>query len=674
MKKAYLAAIVILLLMSPLFTVYEQSNQIALGRDFLPISYVSSNLSLENFTIVVLPDTQGYSENYPWIFDNQTQWIVNNVDALNIVFVTQLGDLVNIPYNRTQWENANQSMSKLDGKVPWAVLLGNHDLYNGNLTNYNTYFGYERFSEEAWYGGAYNVGDNANSYQLFSGGGDDYLIFHLQCDPSDDVLYWASNIIDSYPDSKVIVSTHDYLMGLYKIGQRSEIGERIWHSLVKPHADQVFLVLCGHAGAEDLITDEVDGHVVYQVLADYQNAIYIESGWLRILEFAPSQEKIFVKTYSPILNEYKHDSQSEFTLDYNTVVAPSAIPESAARENTIYIRADGSVEPSTAPIRRNGDAYVFEDDINGSLVVERNNVVIDGSGFTLHGTGSSDYLSDYEQLGFVQIGNQTAPLVTQKDSNKSYTGIYSCSEKLTVKNLTITEFLCGIELEYASDNCIVDNEITNNTQGICIHNSSNNTISRNTVSNNRQGITLTTSHDSIQDNNLFNNSEYGIKLSWSFNNISGNNIANNTNGVCVTLSSHNTFSANIFLNNTKQVNFNPIIDEYHDDIDSVTTQPALVNNWDDGSKGNCWSDYNGTDANNDGIGDTPYMMDANNKDNYPLMTPITNSIVSSDPTPSPRVEFPAWSILVFVVAVSAFLVALKAKKAGARNHGIIRCV
>jgi hypothetical protein len=50
--------------------------------------------SLENFTIIVLPDTQYYSENYPWIFDNQTRWIIENIEKLNIVFVSHEGDLV----------------------------------------------------------------------------------------------------------------------------------------------------------------------------------------------------------------------------------------------------------------------------------------------------------------------------------------------------------------------------------------------------------------------------------------------------------------------------------------------------------------------------------------------------------------------------------------------------
>ena len=50
--------------------------------------------NLENFTIIVLPDTQYYSEGNLHVFDNQTQWIVNNIDEMNIVFVSHLGDIV----------------------------------------------------------------------------------------------------------------------------------------------------------------------------------------------------------------------------------------------------------------------------------------------------------------------------------------------------------------------------------------------------------------------------------------------------------------------------------------------------------------------------------------------------------------------------------------------------
>ena len=282
--------------------------------------------SEENFTIVVLPDTQYYSENYPWIFDNQTLWIVENRDLLNIVFVTHEGDLVEHWNNIVEWENANDSMSRLDTKVPWGVLPGNHDGFYGNLSNYNQYFGYDRFNDKIWYGGAYQ-NNNTNSYQLFSAGGDDYLIFHIQYNPSDDILSWANNVIDLYPNNKVIVTTHDYLHG-YLAVQRSETGDKMWRKLIEPHANQIFLVLSGHHFWENeaRITSSVDGNFVHQLLSDYQDRSNGGNGWLRIIEFSPKIDEISIKTYSPYLNKFETDSNSQFMLDNKVTEYDFLIP------------------------------------------------------------------------------------------------------------------------------------------------------------------------------------------------------------------------------------------------------------------------------------------------------------------------------------------------------------
>ncbi len=225
----------------------------------------STKPQADNFTLVALPDTQFYSESYPSIFDNQTQWIVDTAGNLKTIFVTHEGDVVNVMTQTIQWENANHSMSKLDGNVPWAIAPGNHEL-DSNATNYNTYFGYDRFNGKSWYGGAYQ-NTNTNSYELFSGGDDDYLIFHLQYGVNDSVLAWANTTISSYPNRRAIVTTHDYMDSS---GTRSTTGTLIWNDFVAPHANQIFLVMCGHTLGETIRTDIVNGHTVYQLLADFQ--------------------------------------------------------------------------------------------------------------------------------------------------------------------------------------------------------------------------------------------------------------------------------------------------------------------------------------------------------------------------------------------------------------------
>jgi len=291
-------------------------NLVEISADSPPALYEdirSYGLEADDFTVVVLPDTQFYSKSYPSIFDSQTQWVVDHEEDLNIVFVTHEGDIVN-DNEVTQWQRANHSMSILDtSDVPWGVLPGNHDMYDGSI-KYNTYFGYGRFSGEDWYGGAYqNV--NTNNYELFTGGLDDYLIFHFQYQPSTQVLAWANTTIASYPNMRVIVTTHDYMN---TDGTRTTTGNNIWNKFVKHHADQIFLVLCGHNHGENEKIDVVNGHTVYQLLADYQEGYPNGgNGWLRILEFHPAEDEIYVKTYSPYVNQYQTDGNSQFTLDYD---------------------------------------------------------------------------------------------------------------------------------------------------------------------------------------------------------------------------------------------------------------------------------------------------------------------------------------------------------------------
>ena len=86
----------------------------------------TSEIADGGWTLVLLPDTQIYAQNYPGIFDAQTAWILNNARSRNIRYVMHLGDIVNVN-SIPEWKNARDSMGALDGKVPYALVPGNHD-------------------------------------------------------------------------------------------------------------------------------------------------------------------------------------------------------------------------------------------------------------------------------------------------------------------------------------------------------------------------------------------------------------------------------------------------------------------------------------------------------------------------------------------------------------------
>ena len=176
--------------------------------------------------------------------------------------------------------------------------------------------------------------------------------------------------------------------------------------------------------------------------------------------------------------------------------------------------------------------------------------------------------------------------------------------------------------------------------GICLYYYTQQvTISGNRVRNDYRGILLTgdSGNNAIIENEIINNLASGIDLSRSsYNTICKNMIKDNhCSGIYVGLSSHNVIRANDIVNSTfgvalEEASFNSF---YHNNfIDNEKTQVSGYNTWGNGypSGGNYWSDYDGTDLYRgpyqdetgcDGIGDTPYVIDGNNQDNYPLMQP-----------------------------------------------------
>jgi len=306
---------------------------------------------------------------------------------------------------------------------------------------------------------------------------------------------------------------------------------------------------------------------------------------------------------------------------------------------TIYIRADGSIDPPDAPISTADNVtYTFPDNINDSIVVERDNIVIDGAGFTLQGTGA-DYSKGID--------------LTRRSN-------------VTIKNMNIRAFYFGIYLSGSSGNNVIGSNMTNNSYGIALSHfsSSNNSITRNNLGNNgKVGIYIFGSFNTLSGNNVTNSScgieffsssnnmvygniitashYWGVWLSDSLNNsISENSIANSQYGIYLSYSSNNSIYHNNFIGNTYQV--------------GGTIETSSSNVWDDGAgKGNYWSDYEERypDAEEiDGIWNTPYVIDENNQDNYPIVP-----------------EFPSFLILPLFMLATVLAVIVYKRKHQTRN-------
>ncbi len=288
---------------------------------------------------------------------------------------------------------------------------------------------------------------------------------------------------------------------------------------------------------------------------------------------------------------------------------------------TVYIKADGSIDPQGAPlITYDNVTYTLTGNILSSgdgIVIERDNIILDGNDYMLSGnhTGRG-----------IDLSNRTNVTIKNITIKNFQTGIWLFNSRSNniYENHLIANQWYSIYLNYSSNSNITQNIIEKNRCGICLlYSSKNNVIQSNKIlANNESGIYFGegSSLNSISENNLTSNLQ-AIYLEFSCNNtIFGNHIANNEYGVLVRQSNNNMFFHNNFINNSHQV-----FDQNWDPFSSIS-----INVWDNcyPSGGNYWSEYACVDlfgglyqneTGSDGICDSPYRIDENNQDNYPLM-------------------------------------------------------
>lgn len=248
---------------------------------------------------------------------------------------------------------------------------------------------------------------------------------------------------------------------------------------------------------------------------------------------------------------------------------------------------------------------------------------------------SANGVSNSTRYGiFASLSSHSNFIGNRIEINGDY-GIYLANSyfaNVTENNVT-GNIKGGIFLGFSHDNYVFGNNLTSNAVGISLKDTCRyNTISENNVENNGIGVNL---HNSPS------------------NNIIANNVADSNYGISILESSDNRIYYNNFVNNTNQV---------YDYSWNNTGYVQSINIWDFfypsyPSGGNYWSNYNGTDLHSgsyqnetgsDGLGDTPYIIDANNTDHYPLMVQYVIP------------EFPTFLVLsLFMIATLLAIVVYK---------------
>lgn len=283
------------------------------------------------------------------------------------------------------------------------------------------------------------------------------------------------------------------------------------------------------------------------------------------------------------------------------------------------------------------------------------NVDVNKENLTIESVNGAD-------LTIVQVANLTDHAFEVTADNvtiKGFTTNGSTSEEIggiclnsahlcSISNNIVLNGYYGIFLIHSLNNNVTGNRISDNYDGILVLNSSDNEITINDISKNGKGILVQggSSNNKIVNNNISNHSSVSILLHTASNNtIDGNTLLNNYQGIIATSStSESDIKCNIISNNNAGIWFfgngpdnRAYLNNFLNNVDNI--RGSLTNTWLWHSPepvtytynstiytnylGNYWSGYTGSDANGDGIGDTPYSIDGDT-DNYPLMQPFEN--------------------------------------------------
>ncbi len=295
--------------------------------------YLDTAPELDDFaySFAFVGDTQIVTQRYPDRIANIYDWIVNNIDTYNIQHVFGLGDITN-GNSSTEWNNVMPQINKMNGKVSYSLVRGNHD----GAAEYDAYLGGDN-PYSAQYDGAFEEGSVLNTYKFLTVGKTDWLIFSLDYGFSDEVIAWASEIIEAHPRHNVVVTTHAYLFRDGTTLDQGDVcppattggsnnGDHMWDKFISKH-ENIVLVVSGHDPCAETVTAQVrgeNGNLVTQMLIDPQgldsDSTVGPTGMVTMLYFSEDGKTVQVRTYSTIKEKY-YGKQNQYTITIDPVDA-----------------------------------------------------------------------------------------------------------------------------------------------------------------------------------------------------------------------------------------------------------------------------------------------------------------------------------------------------------------
>ena len=452
------------------------------------------------YSIAVIGDPQYATRANPETVKQMYEWVAANKNSKNIKYVIGLGDITD-QCQEAEWLDAAEALKVLENAgIEYSLVRGNHDKGNGIMDSsrptmrvelYDEIFANNEFytSQFKENGGLYEEGSVINTYRKLTVGNDKWLIVNLDYDPSRSVREWAAGVIESHPDYRVIIVTHDYLRAQ---GTHSSVGAGVWNDVASRYAN-VELVLAGHISYDNIVVTQlkgVHGNTVTQMLIDAQNFDRDNSGSVGVVTMFYFRENgtVFdVEHYSTAREKYLKNC-NQLTVDLRTegkalvsgwdgVTATAPLGEGTkenpykianaenlfwmAKEHFVYDAEGAVIAPLSAknPFKDKYFVQTADIDLNGKTLFS--------IGYYFE---SADRLSafggNYDGCGYtIRNAKVKNPL-----SNGKCVGIFGATFEANISNLTLKEikaelcentgFLVGVANGGNVSNCEI--------QGTCI--------------------------------------------------------------------------------------------------------------------------------------------------------------------------------------------------------------